>query len=228
VAGLLLVAAAPLRAVDAPARPPASALGLIQDLRLTVLARRAFQDDRVLRPLNLGVKVRNGVATVWGPVPSKEVARQVVARLEAINGIEEVRSELQVRRPPQKPLLPELGIPRGTPKRIEVAKPADQRPAAMPTAGQDRRPGPLPELNAQPLPGPQPAKKAVVTSRPAPPLSVAIERVRQSEGRFRGIPVELRGDVVVITRTGADEDVMALAQALRRVRGVAEVIVASD
>src|SRR5947209_4184529 len=128
--GLLLMSTVPLSATEAPSRPPAAALGLIRDLRLTVVARREFQHDRVLGPLNLGVQVRNGVATVWGPVPSVEVARQAVARLEAINGIFEVRSELQLRRPAEKPLLPELGIPTRVPARIQVAKPME-RPAEV-------------------------------------------------------------------------------------------------
>ncbi len=225
VAGLLLCAA-PLGAVEAPSRPPASALGLIRDLRLTVLARRAFQNDRELAPLNLGVRVRDGVATVWGPVPSADTARLVIARLEAITGIDEVRSELQVRRP-DRPPVPELGIPIRVPTRVEAAKPVERTVECRPG---EERPGKLPPMKALPLPTQPAPKRDRVTSRPAePPLQVAVDRVRQSSSRFRSIPVELRGNVVVITRSGSDdEDVVALAQALRRVRGVAEVILSSD
>jgi hypothetical protein len=223
----LLISTAPLAAVEAPARPPSSALGMIRDLRLTVLARRAFQNDRVLGPLNLGVKVHNGVATVWGPVPSSEVARQAVARIEAINGIYEVRSELQMRRPPEKPLYAELGIPRGAPTRIQVAKPIE-RPDV---ANQAQRPTRTTEARSvAQIPQPAAVKPVATTTRPAQmSLSAAVEQVKQSDQRFRGIPVNVFGNVVVVGRSGAtDEDVTALAQALRRVRGVAEVVVSSD
>jgi hypothetical protein len=220
-------------------------------MRLTVLARRAFQHDRVLGPLNLSVKVRDGVATVWGPVPSAEVGRQAVARLEAINGIYEVRSDLHLRKPADKPLLAELGIPTRVPDRIEVAKPLTNEPekpaepgpktraSAARTAAtvvgndsrRDRRPGKLPELKTMPVPGDQSQPKVtVVAARPSPvSLDVAVERLRSSESRFRSIQVEVRGSMVVVSRSGAfDEDVMALAQALRRVRGVTEVLVTSE
>ena len=59
--------------------------------------------------------------------------------------------------------------------------------------------------------------------------SCLVERVRSSNSRFQSIPVEVRGTMVIVGRSGADgEDVTALAQALRRVRGVTEVVVASD
>ena len=82
VAGLLLTVSAPAGAVDSPPRPPPSALGLIGDLRLTVLARRALQGDPALGRLNLGVRVRDGVATVWGPVPSDAVIRASCGQAE--------------------------------------------------------------------------------------------------------------------------------------------------
>jgi hypothetical protein len=227
VAGLLLCAA-PLGAVEAPPpRPPASALGLIRDMRLTVLARRAFQADRELARLNLGVKVRDGVATVWGSVPSTEAARLVVARLESIDGIDQVRSEVVVR-VHDRPLVPEVGIPTRVPARIQVAKPVVPAPPSDLAA----RPGDLPELKSLPLPGPPPKPKRdmVVASRPTQPaLRVLVERVRQSDRRFSGIPVEVQGNVVVVTRSGSnEEDAAALAQALRRVRGVAEVVLSGD
>jgi hypothetical protein len=219
---------------------------LIRDLRLTVLARRALQNDRELSRLNLGVRVTDGVATVWGPVPSDAVARQAVAKVRSVNGIYDVRSELQYRRPAQRPLLADIGIPPRVPTRIEVAKPDTDtgairsRPRDQTVMVGDRkgvRPTDLPPLKALPMPSepsttarPAPATPAEKADRTPPvPLSVAVQRVKMSSSRFRSIPVELRGDVVVIGRSGADdEDVTALAQALRRVRGVSEVVVASD
>ncbi len=226
VAGLLLSVSAPAGAVESPPRPPPSALGLIGDLRLTVLARRALQGDPALARLNLGVRVRDGVATVWGPVPSGAVARRIAATLKSIDGIDEVRSELQVRRPAERPLLADIGIPPRMPTRT-AAKPDTAsgtirpRPREAAVVATERKPQPRPATPA--------AIRGAAPPTPAVPLSIAVARVRRSEPRFGAILVELRGDVVVINRSGADpEDVTALAQALRRVRGVSEVMVASD
>src|SRR5262249_33648353 len=64
------------------------------DLRLSVLALNALQSDPVLAPLGLGVRVRGGVATLVGPVPSAEVRRLALARLKALPQLAGVRSEL--------------------------------------------------------------------------------------------------------------------------------------
>src|SRR5262245_37237540 len=101
----LALSTLPARAVDEPPRPPTSALGKIRDLAATVRARRLLEEDRVLRPLNLGVSVDNGVVSVWGPVPSQEVARLAVAKLETIRNVTEVRSNfyLSDNQPPARP-----------------------------------------------------------------------------------------------------------------------------
>src|SRR5262245_11256199 len=88
---VLALSTLPARAVEEPPRPPTSALGKIRDLAATVRARRLRDEGRSLRPLRLGVGVDNGVISVWGPVPSKEVARQAIAKLETIRNITEVR-----------------------------------------------------------------------------------------------------------------------------------------
>src|SRR5437867_2453931 len=48
------------------------------DARLCWLARRAFLQDEVLAPLNLGVRIRQGVATLWGSAPTEDVVRRAL------------------------------------------------------------------------------------------------------------------------------------------------------
>jgi hypothetical protein len=99
-----------------------------RDVMLTILARRALLLDAELAPLNLGVHVRNRVATLWGPVPSPELAFKAEARLRGLLELLAVRSELIVAPgsawsaaplppgvlpPPPPPALP--GLPREMP-----------------------------------------------------------------------------------------------------------------
>src|SRR5947207_6099690 len=55
-----------------------------QDLGHTIQARRLLLEDPDLAPLNLGVRVRNRVATLWGPVPSADLALKAELRLRAL------------------------------------------------------------------------------------------------------------------------------------------------
>ena len=50
--------------------------GVLRDCTLTVRARQALLQDSTLAPLNLGVTVRAGVATLWGETPSAWVGRR--------------------------------------------------------------------------------------------------------------------------------------------------------
>lgn len=253
--GLALSGAIPAAAVEAPPRPPASAIGLIRDMRLTVLARRALAEDRDLAPYRLGVEVREGIATVWGDVPSDAVSRKARERLQAISGIHGVRSDL-IAGSVQKRELAELSVPSRVPPRIvvEAAKPDPRtgairkRQQAVVVGGDVPRavkPGDLPDPRAQPLPEEKPQRAVVLLppsavrrdraeaardeaeAQPGETLSEAVERVRASDRRFRFIPVEVSGGTVIIGR-GDEEGVTALREALRRVRGVREVVLSGE
>src|SRR5438105_551533 len=69
-AGTLLFCALPSSvATNPPAWQPLPAQPVdpaIQDMELTLRARRALADDPVIAKLDLGVEVRNRVATLWG------------------------------------------------------------------------------------------------------------------------------------------------------------------
>jgi hypothetical protein len=67
-----------------------------RDLLLTIQARRALLRDAELGPLNLGVQIRNGVATLWGPVPSPSLSFKAEVCLRALLELTEVRNDLVV------------------------------------------------------------------------------------------------------------------------------------
>src|SRR5262245_17610969 len=85
----LAVFAVLLLAAASPAEKPADL-----DARVTLRARRALAKDRLLKELNLGVRVHYGVATLWGPVPSAELAARAVRLVGKVEGVHQVRDEL--------------------------------------------------------------------------------------------------------------------------------------
>lgn len=209
-------------------RPPKSALGLIRDMRLTIQAQRLLKADRVLAALKLKVVVHEGVAEVSGNVPSVEVGRDVVGKLEAIKGILEVHNNLQCK--------PALVKPTVTGTRIEVAnKPAadvdppkarSREPAVVTgiegyKSRPDQTPGPMGDR-------PRVAAASAVEVRP-PSLAELVARVRQTEPRFQAISVDIQDSMLVVHRAGVSSaDATALAQKLRRIPGVGEVLISSD
>jgi osmotically-inducible protein OsmY len=66
------------------------------DVWQTYEARKALLADSVLGPLNLGVKVKNRVAVLWGPVPSVEFADLAVSVLRKLPGLVAVKNELDI------------------------------------------------------------------------------------------------------------------------------------
>jgi hypothetical protein len=218
--------------------PPPEALAMIRDMRLTVHARRVLSEDERLRPYNLSVKVHDGVATLWGPVPSDEDGRRALRLVGEVRGVLWVRSELyvsdEIRPRPQ---------PREGPTRVQAALPDPETgalntltarpPAELPAAAPESGPGdglqPMskaPTVQPVRLLAPVPIEGAGQPAAAPATLAAAVEQVWRGQERFRPIRVEVRGQTVVVRGGQArGEDVMALAQALRRVAGVAQVLV---
>jgi hypothetical protein len=107
-------------------------------------------------------------------------------------------------------------------------------PPEAPAAPQPAGPAPRQEMRewaTAPASGPGVSLLAPIVDVPqaaapaaAGPLASAVERVRQSNARFRGIWVEVRGGTVLLSGPGAPaEDVMGLAQALSVLPGVERV-----
>ncbi len=69
----------------------------MQDVLLTIRVRKALLADPQLADLNIGVKVRGRVATLWGPVPSDYHAERAIALLRKIPDLAAVQNHLEIR-----------------------------------------------------------------------------------------------------------------------------------
>ncbi len=240
-AGTLFLAEPP-----APAGPPPAdaARDAFRDLQLTVHARRALQGDPALAALNVGVRVRGGVATLWGPVPSADLVPKAVKRVESVQGVLGVRSELYVATPEKKFEPLPIPLAAGEPLRTESASPDPvsgaltgrtvkasevYRDAAAPPS--TYRPVTLAPPIRVPSPDPAPAARpAMPAAATTPePLPVAVDRLRRGDPRFRPLRAEVRGDTVILSGSAdRGEDVMALATAVSRLPGVGRVVTKTD
>jgi hypothetical protein len=241
-AGLCVVALAALAPADAP--PPANAKDAYRDLQLTVHIRRALREEEALASVNVGVRVRDGVAVLWGPAPSAEVIAKAVARAAQVQGIFSVRNELYVTAPDRN--LDPIPIPliAPDPQRSASASP-DPASGSLSsltttarealdagTANDSSTTTSSPPASHAPLPDEQTADhspRARPVSRPAstPPevLAAAVARVRAGEPRFRTLRIDVRGGTVVVAGSAdREEDVMALARLISRLPGVDRVV----
>jgi hyperosmotically inducible periplasmic protein len=205
-------------AAPGPAKPENPAL---RDARLVAKARRALQDDSVLSALNLGVSVKAGVASLWGTVPTPNLRHKAEDIVRKVPGILDVKNELGVEAA-DEPLTEFLRIHRPTGQ--EVATDWGRPPAWLTRRWTDV------ETTSNPPAPPTVALMAPlgISALPDAPgnLALAIERVRQSDGRFLNVRAELQGGVVRLRGTVTrGEDLMALAQAISRLPGVERVVV---
>ncbi|MFO0877485.1 MAG: BON domain-containing protein [Gemmataceae bacterium] len=230
------VLAQPAWAGSEPPRPPESALGKIRDLAATVKARRVLQENPALAELNLGVSVENGVAQVWGPVPTPEAARDAVLRLEGIAGVRLVRTNFYLEDRRERRLL-DLVQAEPAPERIEAAKPEIET-GKLPI--RPREPVvPVARVGSEAVGAPRVfAPRAVASTRPEASgerrspeasLSAKIQQMQREEPRFRAIVVEVQGQSLHVQRgASSGADLMDLVGRLRRLPGVRDVILNDD
>lgn len=76
-----------------PAAPPEADFS---DVLQTLRANKRLQQDDVLAPLNIGIKVRGRIAVLWGPVPTAELASRAERSLRGMIELIEVRNEMIV------------------------------------------------------------------------------------------------------------------------------------
>ena len=62
-----------------------------RDIQLSVHARKALADDPILGPLNLGVRVQDNTAILWGPAPSEALKRRAVDVVKKVKGVFSVK-----------------------------------------------------------------------------------------------------------------------------------------
>jgi hypothetical protein len=103
------------------------------------------------------------------------------------------------------------------------AAPPDRRPADAPAPASLvvlRPPLPAAELHTT---------RTTTAVPPADGLAAAVEQVRQSDSRFRGVDCRLDGDAAVL-RAGAGraEDVMAFARAIAHLPGLTRIVIRTE
>ena len=233
----LLTAGTALLGLPASAAPTFN-MPSLRDMQVTIFARRALSAYPTLAKLNLTVTVRDGVATVWGPVPNGQIGKQAVKQLEMVKGIYQVKSDLFIFESTREDLA---GVPFvfAAPTRSQSASPdrdsgqisnlagplnlraaAPVAPSLLPAAVALLPPVAVPESRGA-------AVSTVSASKSISELVVrGIDRLRQADQRFRAIGVEVRdGAVTLRSGTALGEHVMAFAQAIARLPGVERVVV---
>jgi osmotically-inducible protein OsmY len=200
VTGALLLAAS-AEAVPSPDAPQTK----VGDAALRLRIRDALADDPVLGKFNLGVRIRDGVVTLHGPVPSFDVALHAIALVKKQPGVSEVRNELY------SPAVDEP-LARALPKPVTAAR------LTLP-------PNPAPPV-ADGVNGQEVAVAPTVTAR-AVSLSLIeqIDRLRQRERRFADIRVEINeGRVYLRGFVPRARDAWDFADQVSRLPGVTGVV----
>ena len=233
---LILLLASRSQAADKPAGPAplaSSPARLTDDLQVGAKVREALVKDAELSRLNLSVHVSGGTASLSGPVPSLDLKQRAIRIVKRVEGVYTVRSDglyvsPSARRP--KPSLVLLDDDR--PTQTRSASPNSTRLDATSVPLPDREITLLaPEAVASPLRTREPA---CLTANPRPASAVAalaptVENLRRSRPCFQQIRIVVRDSTVYIyPGNTSGEDVMAFAQAVRRLEGVQHVIVGSE
>jgi len=209
-------------AILAAAKPQAaSSEANDYDNQLELRAHKLLLYDQQLASHNLGVTVRDSSLTVWGTLPSEELARRAKEKLREIPGVVEVRSDLRIERlddPVAEFLNQPLLKPSGS--RAERTEPEPRRTPGELTGrtGDDKAPA-------------TPNPRGVVLLKPialatAGTLAQEVERLRLQDARFRTIKTEIQGKTVYLRGDSRHrDDLQELARRASRLAGVEHVIV---
>jgi hypothetical protein len=190
------------------------------DVRLTTEARQSLNADENLASLNLGVMVKAGIATLFGPIPSEELSRRAEARVRVVTGMQNVRNELHVAEPDFRDLRRHL-------KSVEKADSAHQKvpepilvldpTGSMLSPTRHVQPPPVSTMFSLTRSDPAPA-----TIAPAPvDPSGEIERLRRRDKRFTHLNATCSSGVVTISGSLKNwPDLWEFADALAKLPGI--------
>jgi hypothetical protein len=231
------------------AEPPT--LDVNEDVRQELLARQTLFQDKLVGPLNLGVRVRQRVAVLWGPAPSAELARRAVALLQERPEWVEVRDELIVQPaeerpsrdrylPPLDSLPPAPNVSRAAPtkagvltKHSALALGGSPSPVGYPqgmSADRGKRGPPAPaDFKREPvLPAiriPVQAGGASAGTDAGEALIEAVTRLQRADPRFSRLHAEVRGKTVHLRGEVQGWTVVhELARTMARLPGVERVV----
>jgi osmotically-inducible protein OsmY len=244
----VLFSVIPATARSSPVRGIRCAAESDTDRRLTALARRALDDDLELSILDLGVSVRENVATVWGAVPSPALASRAAEAVRGVPGVARVINQVSIESP-NDPLVEFLKLPART-LPMPAAPGAREGPTVAARNERTTRAAPgltptwhpaTPKLTSRaPSPADDIATMPAIalpmrpdfSSRQPPPatapagLAGAVAQLQRSNERLRAVQPEVRGGVVYLRGVIYSwDDLFALARAASRLPGVERVVI---
>jgi osmotically-inducible protein OsmY len=191
---MAIVGGAGVLALTSEARPAPDSK---TDSTLQLQIRDSLTETPAIAKLNIGVRVRDGVVTLQGPVPTRNDAENVVVLVRKMAGVSEVRDELYTP---------------GADDRLShtLPRPVTTQRAALPA----EKPPPLtvspPPIAAQPV---------------SLSLAEQIERLRQRDRRFADIRVDVKeGRVTLRGRVVRSQDAWDFAEQVGRLPGVTGVV----
>ncbi len=210
----------------------------VRDWVLANQARRALLKDDQIASLNIGVSVKDKVATIWGVLPSAEVGKRAEEILKKINGIASVVNECKIV-PPGSTVPQQVA---DAVKRLQGQNENDAvvaNPPPIATTGRQVSAKPAPEmLPPRPVNDPHEATLPPLAPPPAavllPPVLTpqapttgfdSVEKIRSSEPRFKNVALDVKGGVVKISGSVPKmKDAWDLAEKLNAISGVRQVI----
>jgi BON domain-containing protein len=225
-----------------------------ENCQLALFARDKLLADEVLAPLNLGVTVRGGVATLWGTVPSPALAHRAQERIRGVAGLAQIRNDLRISNLDEETAEFIKGPAGGR----EFVKKTNEEPKIIGSASSSanaypsslarrREMTPLvsrsedfkqataksnPPLVMPSIAVPVGPTVSVSSFEPAPhwtptsPVASSLERLRRNSERFQGIHYDIQGGVVHVWAASArGGDVFTFAQLAARIPGVQRVMV---
>ncbi|MCS6851541.1 MAG: BON domain-containing protein [Gemmataceae bacterium] len=206
----------------------------VDDLRLndcltTLRARDVLARDPVLGPLNLGVSVQSGVATLWGAVPSAAPAWRAGELLSQVAGVLEVRNALEVISPddPWAEIMAEqwAGMSHGAEPKTPTVTPL--RFAALTGRAEHGSPSaegrPPHVVLLQPVP--VTLLPPVACAAEPPRLIERVEALRRGEGPLADLRTEVQGGVVRFRGVTTNwEALIRFVQTVARLPGVERVV----
>ena len=207
-----------------------------RDWILNNQARRAILKDDQLAPHNIGVTVKDKIATIWGSIPAPEIAKRAEATLLKIHGIATVMNDCRI--VPGTDPIPQALADAVRKARDEGSDPNVSAKMAPPPPSTVTSRQVVGKPNLELIP---PISNEIERPASPPPAAVllapkinegptdsrsALERVRMSEPRFKDLNLEVRGGVVKVNGiVPRMKDAWDLAELLNALPGVKQVII---
>lgn len=209
IAAFLLAPAVQPAPVFGQLRVPGDAL---RDVEQTIQARRVLDSDAELAGENIGVIVRDRVATLWGPAPSAEIAFRAELCLRGMIGLADIHNEIYV----SDLLEPSRTVARPvrlTPRSAEFTPLSPPAAKAILEAPIPIVPETTPTANLPPIPPPIaaiPFERDLSAERDQR-LADAVRTTLQNNEAFRGIQFSVKEGRVSLKSPSGDRGVLLQA-----------------